>query len=72
MRARGGESRKLPRQKRRPVPQRSGLGSRIIRSLASQLAATIQTDSTPHTGTTVTLRLPLTLTQETIPQRATA
>jgi PAS domain S-box-containing protein len=53
-----------------PNAQGSGLGSRIIRSLASQLAATIQTDSTPHTGTTVTLRLPL--TQETIPQRATA
>jgi two-component sensor histidine kinase len=38
---------------------RAGLGSRIIRSLAAQLAATVQVDSTPDIGTVVTFRLPL-------------
>jgi two-component sensor histidine kinase len=33
------------------------LGSRIIRALAAQLAATIHVDSSAQTGTTVTIRL---------------
>jgi two-component sensor histidine kinase/PAS domain-containing protein len=37
----------------------TGLGSRIILSLATRLAATIRVDSTPDAGTVVTLRLPL-------------
>ena len=36
-----------------------GLGSRIIRALASQLAATIEIDSSLDAGTRVTIRLPL-------------
>jgi PAS domain S-box-containing protein len=36
-----------------------GLGSRIIQSLAARLAATLRVDSSPGTGTVVTLRLPL-------------
>jgi PAS domain S-box-containing protein len=38
---------------------RSGLGSKIIRSLATQLAATIEIDGAPDAGTTVNLRLPI-------------
>jgi PAS domain S-box-containing protein len=48
----------------------SGLGSRIIRSLAAQLAANLLVESTPQTGTVVTLRLPL--QQEAVSERATA
>jgi two-component sensor histidine kinase/PAS domain-containing protein len=51
-------------------PGVTGLGSRILRSLVAQLAATIQVDSTPHAGTIVTLRLPL--LDEQPAQRATA
>jgi len=36
-----------------------GLGSRIIRALAAQLAATIEIDSSLDAGTRVTIRLPL-------------
>jgi len=51
-------------------PGVTGLGSRILRSLAAQLAATIQVDSTPQAGTVVTLHLPL--LDEQPDQRATA
>jgi len=54
-----------------PTPAgRTGLGSRIVRSLAAQLAATIEVESTPDSGTSVTLRLPL--VQEAAARRATA
>jgi two-component sensor histidine kinase len=36
-----------------------GLGSRIIRTLAAQIKARLEIDSTPGVGTTVTLRLAL-------------
>jgi two-component sensor histidine kinase/PAS domain-containing protein len=39
--------------------ERSGLGSRIIRSLATRLEARIDIESSPGSGTAVTLRLPL-------------
>jgi len=42
-----------------PQTSDAGLGSRIIRSLAVQLAATIEVDSAQRAGTVVTLRLPL-------------
>ena len=42
-----------------PQAGEAGLGSRIIRSLAAQLAATIEVESVPRRGTVVTLRLPL-------------
>jgi PAS domain S-box-containing protein len=42
-----------------PNSPATGLGSRIISSLATQIAATTDTASTPGAGTTVTLRLPL-------------
>ncbi len=42
-----------------PENDRAGLGSRIIRSLTTQLAATMHVNSTPQAGTTVTLRLAL-------------
>jgi two-component sensor histidine kinase/PAS domain-containing protein len=42
-----------------PQAAEAGLGSRIIRSLAAQLAAKIEVDSAPGAGTLVTLRLPL-------------
>jgi PAS domain S-box-containing protein len=48
----------------------TGLGSQIIRSLATKLAATIRVDSTPGAGTVVTLRLPLWATETA--ERATA
>jgi PAS domain S-box-containing protein len=48
----------------------TGLGSRIIRSLAQRLAATILVESTPQAGTVVTLRLPLVLEEPA--QRAMA
>jgi two-component sensor histidine kinase len=38
---------------------RSGLGSRIIRTLTAQIKARLDIDSTPGVGTTVTLRLAL-------------
>ncbi len=38
---------------------RTGLGSRIIRSLSAQLAATVRVDSTLGVGTVVAIRLPL-------------
>jgi two-component sensor histidine kinase len=38
---------------------RTGLGSKIIRSLATQIDATIQIDGAPDVGTKVTLRLPM-------------
>jgi two-component sensor histidine kinase/PAS domain-containing protein len=47
-----------------------GLGSRIIRSLATRLGATMQVMSAPQQGTVVTLRLPL--LQEEPAQRVTA
>jgi two-component sensor histidine kinase len=37
----------------------AGLGSRLIRSLAARLGATVQVQSSPRDGTVVTLRLPL-------------
>ncbi len=48
----------------------SGLGSRIIRSLTVRLGATMQVESAPQAGTTVTLRLPL--LQEEPASRVTA
>jgi len=48
------------------VPGGAGLGSRLIRSLAAQLAATLQVESSPETGTVVTLRMALLLEE---PQR---
>jgi PAS domain S-box-containing protein len=48
----------------------TGLGSRIIQSLAARLAATIRVDSTPGAGTVVTLRLPLWQTETS--EQATA
>jgi two-component sensor histidine kinase len=42
-----------------PRSERDGLGSRIVRSLAAQLSASIQLESTPGVGTIVHLRLPL-------------
>jgi len=53
-----------------PTIRGTGLGSRIISSLAAQLSATIDVESTPHAGTVVTLHLPL--LQEEPPQRARA
>jgi two-component sensor histidine kinase len=53
-----------------PASGTPGLGSRIIRSLAQRLAATILVESRPQAGTVVTLRLPLLL--EEPDQRATA
>jgi two-component sensor histidine kinase len=53
-----------------PTIRGTGLGSRIISSLAAQLSATIHVESTLHAGTVVTLRLPL--LQEEPPQRARA
>jgi two-component sensor histidine kinase/PAS domain-containing protein len=41
----------------KPQNGEPGLGSRIIRALAAQLAATIHVDSSAQTGTTVTIRL---------------
>ncbi len=38
---------------------RTGLGSRIIRALTAQINARLDIDSTPHQGTTVTVRLPI-------------
>jgi two-component sensor histidine kinase len=38
---------------------KTGLGSKIIRSLATQIDATIQIDGAPDVGTKVTLRLPI-------------
>jgi len=43
----------------KPQSEKSGLGSRIIRALAAQLAANIHFDSSLGNGTTVTIRLPL-------------
>jgi two-component sensor histidine kinase len=43
----------------KPQTDASGLGSRIIRELAAQLAASIEVDTGSGTGTTVTIRLPL-------------
>jgi two-component sensor histidine kinase len=42
-----------------PRSERDGLGSRIVQSLAAQLAASIEVESTPAVGTIVRLRLPL-------------
>jgi two-component sensor histidine kinase/PAS domain-containing protein len=42
-----------------PQAGRGGLGSRIIRSLAARIDATIDVESTPKVGTVVTLRMPL-------------
>jgi two-component sensor histidine kinase/PAS domain-containing protein len=51
-----------------PQATPDGLGTRIIRSLVGQLAATMEVASTPQAGTTVTLRLPLKAEAETPPQ----
>jgi len=42
-----------------PQPESSGLGSRIIRSLAAQVGAAVEVDSSSATGTVVILRVPL-------------
>jgi two-component sensor histidine kinase len=43
----------------KPHSDGTGLGSRIIRSLATRLEARIDIESSPGSGTAVTLRLPL-------------
>jgi signal transduction histidine kinase len=45
---------------------REGLGSRIVRTLTSQIGARLETESRPDVGTTVTIRLPLKASMETV------
>jgi two-component sensor histidine kinase len=42
-----------------------GLGSRIIRAFTAQISASMQVETTPQTGTAVTLRLPIVPTDPT-------